>query len=73
MRPVTNMKPCLLDDHPSLADAMAKAFWSRMRETGEPAVAQFWDGLGFHVDFTNPAGLRVVAQRAEDRPCWTLA
>ena len=24
--------------------------------TGEPAVAQFWDGLGFHVDFTNPGG-----------------
>ena len=32
------------------------ASWSPDGETGEPAVAQFWDGLGFHVDFTNPKG-----------------
>ena len=57
MRPVTNIKPCLLDDHPRLADAMAKDILVRDGDTGRPAVAQFWDGLGYHVDFTNPAGL----------------
>jgi alpha-glucosidase len=56
MRPITNIKPCLLDDHPKLADAMAKGILVRDATTGEPAVSQFWDGLGFHVDFTNPAG-----------------
>ncbi len=57
MRPITNLKPCLLDDHPKLADAMAKGVLVKDGETGEPAIAQFWDGLGFHLDFTNPAGL----------------
>ena len=57
MRPITNLKPCLLDDHAKLADAMAKGVLVMDGETGEPAVAQFWDGLGFHLDFTNPAGL----------------
>jgi alpha-glucosidase len=57
MRPVTNIKPCLLDDHPKLADAMAKDILVRDGDTGRPAVAQFWDGPGYHVDFTNPAGL----------------
>jgi alpha-glucosidase len=57
MRPVANLKPCLLDDHPKLADAMAKGVLVRDGETGKPAIAQFWDGLGFHLDFTNPAGI----------------
>jgi alpha-glucosidase len=57
IRPVTNIKPCLLDDHPRLADAMAKDILVKDGETGAPAVAQFWDGLGFHVDFTNPAAV----------------
>ncbi|TPQ51270.1 alpha-glucosidase [Prosthecomicrobium hirschii] len=56
MVPVTNIKPCLLDDHPRLDEARAKGILVRDGETGAPAVAQFWDGLGFHVDFTNPAG-----------------
>lgn len=56
MKPVTNIKPCLLDDHPRLAEAKAKGILVKDGETGEPAVAQFWDGLGFHVDFTNPDG-----------------
>jgi alpha-glucosidase len=54
MRPITNIKPCLLDDHPRLAEAKAKGILVKDGETGAPAMAQFWDGLGFHVDFTNP-------------------
>ncbi len=57
MRPVANLKPCLLEDHPKLADAVAKGVLVKDGETGMPAVAQFWDGLGYHLDFTNPAGL----------------
>ncbi|MDB5501331.1 MAG: alpha-glucosidase [Tardiphaga sp.] len=56
MQPVTNLKPCLLDDHPRLDEARAADILVRDGVTGEPAVAQFWDGLGFHLDFTNPAG-----------------
>lgn len=55
MQPVTNIKPCLLDDHPRLAEAVDGSLVVRDGATGHPAVAQFWDGLGFHVDFTNPA------------------
>lgn len=55
MRPVTNLKPCLLDDHPRLAEAREGGFLVRDGAAGEPALAQFWDGLGFHLDFTNPA------------------
>lgn len=56
MMPVTNLKPCLLDDHPRLDEARRGGFLVRDAATGEGAVAQFWDGLGFHVDFTHPAG-----------------
>lgn len=56
MRVVANLKPCLLDDHPRYAEALeAGAF---VRETGGgPAVSQFWDGEGAHIDFTNPDGI----------------
>ena len=56
MQPVTNLKPCLLDDHPRLNEAKEQGILVKDGETGQPAVAQFWDGLGFHVDFTNPDG-----------------
>ncbi len=56
MQPVTNLKPCLLDDHPRLAEVQQAKALVQDGATGEPAVAQFWDGLGFHLDFTNPAG-----------------
>lgn len=56
MQPVTNLKPCLLDDHPRLNEARDGRFLVIDGATGEPAVAQFWDGLGFHLDFTNPRG-----------------
>lgn len=56
MRTVTNLKPCLLDDHPRLAETRTGDFLVRDAARAEPAVAQFWDGLGYHLDFTNPAG-----------------
>jgi alpha-glucosidase len=56
MQTVANLKPCLLDDHPRLSEAVGKRILVLDGKTGLPAVAQFWDGLGFHLDFTNPAG-----------------
>lgn len=56
MQPVTNLKPCLLDDHPRIQEAKDLKVLVMDGQTGEPAVAQFWDGLGFHIDFTNPNG-----------------
>ncbi|POR55235.1 glycoside hydrolase family 31 protein [Bosea psychrotolerans] len=56
LQPVANLKPCLLDDHPRLQQALDQGILVKDGKTGEPAVAQFWDGLGFHIDFTNPAG-----------------
>jgi alpha-glucosidase len=58
MMPVANLKPCLLDDHPRLKEAEDGGFLVHDGETGSPSVAQFWDGLGYHVDFTHPAGRR---------------
>jgi alpha-glucosidase len=55
MHPVANIKPCLLDDHPGLAE-LADTGLVVDASTGRPAAAQFWDGLGYHVDFTSPAG-----------------
>ncbi|GGH12951.1 alpha-glucosidase [Alsobacter metallidurans] len=56
MHPVTNLKPCLLEDHPRLAELRDGGGLVLDGETREPAVAQFWDGLGFHLDFTHPNG-----------------
>ena len=53
---VANLKPCLLDDHPRLQEALDGDFLVRDGDSGKPAVAQFWDGLGFHLDYTNPKG-----------------
>lgn len=66
MQPVTNIKPCLLDDHPRLGEARARGILVADGETGAPAVAQFWDGLGFHVDFTNPKGRQWWADGIRD-------
>ncbi|MBV9980136.1 glycoside hydrolase family 31 protein [Bradyrhizobium sp.] len=66
LEPVTNIKPCLLDDHPRLTEARAMGILVRDGDTGEPAVAQFWDGLGFHVDFSNPAGRKWWADGIRD-------
>ncbi|MGA1857206.1 TIM-barrel domain-containing protein [Azospirillum sp. 11R-A] len=53
LHPVANLKPCLLDDHPRLSEVTGVGGLVTDGETGKPAVAQFWDGLGYHLDFTN--------------------
>jgi len=53
VRLCANIKPCLLDDHPRFAEARAKGLLI-CDPAGEPAWAQFWDGLGAYLDFTNP-------------------
>lgn len=73
MRVVANVKPCLLTDHPSYADLATQGGFIAAPvgapgvhpSSGEdgpvalaPAVSQFWDGEGSHVDFTNPAALK---------------
>jgi alpha-glucosidase len=55
MRVITNLKPCLLDDHPRLGELAGQGL-VQDASTGRPAVAQFWDGLGYHLDFTSPEG-----------------
>jgi len=52
---VANVKPCLLTDHPRYAEAAQAGLFIPDSETGEPALAPFWDGQGAHLDFTNPA------------------
>lgn len=58
IRLVANIKPCLLDDHPAYAEVAAAGGFVRDAKTGLPCVGQFWDGVGAHVDFTHPAGIR---------------
>lgn len=58
MHLVANIKPCLLDDHPAYEDVKAKGAFITNGRTGEPVVEPFWDGVGSHVDFTHPEGVR---------------
>lgn len=53
VRLVANIKPCLLDDHPLFQEALGQGFLICDAD-GEPAWAQFWDGLGAYIDFTHP-------------------
>ncbi|HEY2751210.1 glycoside hydrolase family 31 protein [Phenylobacterium sp.] len=53
VRLCANIKPCLLDDHPLFEEARSKGLLISEPD-GEPAWAQFWDGLGAYLDFTNP-------------------
>jgi alpha-glucosidase len=57
MMVVANLKPCLLDDHPRYAQALAAGAFVRDAATGEPVISQFWDGEGAHLDFTSRAGI----------------
>jgi alpha-glucosidase len=45
VRLCANIKPCLLDDHPLFAEALARGLLIRQPD-GEPAWTQFWDGVG---------------------------
>lgn len=56
MHVVANIKPCLLDDHPRYGQPLEAGAYVRDADGG-PAISQFWDGEGAHIDFTNPAGV----------------
>jgi len=53
VRLIPNVKPVLLTDHPRYAEA--RRLFVRQAEQDVPELSQFWDGLGSHLDFTNPA------------------
>ncbi len=50
---IGNIKPVLLRDHPQFAAADQRGLLLRDAD-GRPSVEQFWDGVGAHLDFTNP-------------------
>jgi len=50
VRTVANLKPCLLDDHPSYAALAGDGAF--IRDDAGPCLEQFWDGWGAHLDFT---------------------
>ncbi|HVK62241.1 MAG TPA: TIM-barrel domain-containing protein, partial [Bdellovibrionales bacterium] len=52
LRFIPNIKPVLLQDHPLYDEA--KALFVRDSESDQPELSQFWDGMGSHLDFTNP-------------------
>ena len=54
MRLVANVKPCLLDDHPDYATVKKIGGFIHDATTHEPVIGQFWDGVGAHLDFSNP-------------------
>jgi alpha-glucosidase len=57
MRVVANLKPCLLNDHPCFAEVADSGGFIADAATGRPAMSQFWDGEGAHLDFTSEAGI----------------
>ncbi len=57
MHVVANIKPCLLDDHPSYAAAEAAGAFIGDATTKNPVSAQFWDGEGAYLDFTSRTGI----------------
>ena len=57
VRIVANLKPCLLEDHPRFAEVAAGGGFIADAATGRPAISQFWDGEGAHLDFTGKAAI----------------
>ena len=57
MRLVANIKPCLLDDHPAYEAVRQQGGFLRDADSGQPVQEQFWDGLGAHLDFSNPVDI----------------
>ena len=57
MRLVANIKPCLLDDHPAYDEVKKQGGFIHDQQTGQPIIEQFWDGVGAHLDFTNPQAI----------------
>lgn len=52
VRIIPNVKPVLLTDHPAYDDNQSLFVQDSQSKT--PELSQFWDGLGSHLDFTNP-------------------
>jgi alpha-glucosidase len=57
MRLVANIKPCLLNDHPAYASIKTAGGFIKNAKTGQPIIEPYWDGMGSHLDFTNPASI----------------
>ncbi len=55
MKLVANIKPALLDDHPAWDEVRAFGGFVRDARSSAPVLEPFWDGMGAHLDFTNPA------------------
>ncbi len=56
MQVVANIKPCLLDDHPAFAQVQSYGGFIHDAQ-GQPVLEPFWDGMGAHLDFTNPQAI----------------
>ncbi|WP_052341357.1 TIM-barrel domain-containing protein [Salinarimonas rosea] len=69
LRTVTNIKPCLLDDHPDYGPAADAGILVKDGDGADapPAVSLFWDGPGAHLDFTNPDGVAWWRGRMRER------
>ncbi len=48
-----NIKPALLEDHPMFDELKSEGMFVLDKYGNEPEIAQFWDGLGAYIDFTN--------------------
>ncbi len=59
---VANIKPCLLDDHPEYQQIKGQGGFVHTAN-GAPVMEQFWDGVGAHLDFTNPSTIAWWQQR----------
>jgi alpha-glucosidase len=66
MNIVANIKPCLLDDHPEYAAIKAQGGFIHTVD-GVPVTEQFWDGVGAHLDFTNPATIAWWQERLKSQ------
>ncbi|QLE78927.1 alpha-glucosidase [Francisella sp. Scap27] len=49
-----NIKPCLLQDHPKLGEIKSFNGLINNEQYKQPELVQFWDELGYYLDFTNP-------------------
>ncbi len=57
MHTVANVKPCLLDDHPAYNEVKRFNGFIRDAKTSAPIIEPFWDGVGSHLDFTQPQSI----------------